>query len=88
MKDKFSKGVMEDVLYGDAGRIISNKIVDKSRWSVIYELIFELDGKYWQTGYSCGATEAQYEQPWEFEDMVECVEVEPYEETVVKYRAV
>lgn len=53
-----------------------NEVVDTSRWSIIYELIFEHDGKFWRTSYSVGATESQDESAWEYDSTVECVEVE------------
>lgn len=52
------------------------KIIDTTRWSGIYELIFEYEGKYWRTHFSTGLTEMQDESPWEYEDEVECEEVE------------
>lgn len=48
-----------------------------SRWSVHHELVFkDKDGQCWSTEYRCGATELQDEQPWEYEDKVECIKVE------------
>lgn len=55
---------------------LEDKIIDTLRWSAIHEIIFELDGKYWRTEYSCGLTELQDEGPWDYEDEVECEEVE------------
>lgn len=55
---------------------IQEKIIDTSRWSNEYEIIFEHDGKYYRTYYSSGATEMQDESPWENEEEVECTEVE------------
>lgn len=62
-----------------------DEIVDNSRWSIIHELIFEHDGKFWQTSYSVGATESQDESPWEYENLVECTEVELKEVTVMDW---
>lgn len=72
---KFARNFLVDELglpYSAKDRII----VDKLRWSIIYEIIFEYEGKFYSTHYSGGATECQDEQPWEFEEEVECVEVE------------
>lgn len=86
----FDKDYMELVLWEDAEgtEIVVNDIVDTSRWSNHYKLIFKKDYKYYQTFYSRGATESQDERPWEYEDKVECVEVEPYEKIVIEYRKV
>lgn len=57
--------------------LIHEEIVDVTRWSIVKEIVFQdTDGKYYQTTYSEGATELQDESPWEYEDMVECTEVE------------
>lgn len=73
MKKKFSVEYLKekDLPYS----AIEETLIDNSRWSLYYEIIFEDGGKYWQTGYSCGATECQDEAPWEYETEVECVEV-------------
>ncbi len=60
-----------------------NKVIDTSRWSTFHEIIFEHEGKYYQTSYSVGSTEYQDERPWEYEDEVDCTEVE-LKEVVVK----
>ncbi len=60
-----------------------NKVTDTSRWSTFHEIIFEHEGKYYQTSYSVGSTECQDERPWEYEDEVDCTEVE-LKEVVVK----
>lgn len=64
---------------------IEDKIIDTSRWSEVHEIIFEYNGKYYSTDYSCGATENQDEAPWEFDDNVECVEIELKEVLVEKW---
>ena len=86
----FEKDYMELVLWEDAvdAEIVVNEIIDTSRWSNHYRLIFKKDYKYYQTFYSSGATESQDESPWEYEDKVKCVEVEPYEKMVIEYRKV
>ena len=61
------------------------EVIDTSRWSIIYELVFEYEGKFYQTHYSVGATESQDESPWEYEDEVECVEVEEIEVVVKQW---
>ena len=64
---------------------IEDNIIDTSRWSIIHEIIFENGGKFYRTTYSEGATEMQWEEPWEYEEEVECEEVELREVTVNKW---
>lgn len=67
---------------------VHEEIIDSTRWSNIYEIVFEHDGSFWQTTYSCGATEQQDEGPWEYEDEVDCLQVEKRQVTVEKWVAV
>lgn len=71
-----------DLPYSDA---IVDRIVDTTRWSIVHEIVFEDDGKFYMTTYSTGATEMQYERPWEYEEEVECTEVELKEVKVKKW---
>ena len=64
---------------------IKNDIVGQSRWSIEHEIVFEDKGKFYMTWYSEGATECQDERPWEYEDEVECIEVELREVKVKKW---
>lgn len=64
---------------------IVDRIVDTTRWSVVHEIVFEDNGKFYQTTYSVGATEMQYEIPWEYVDEVKCIEVELREVKVKKW---
>ncbi len=78
----------EDIDNDSPWGLLENDIVDTSRWSVIYNLIIhnEETDKYYNTTYSCGATEYQDEGPWEYEgDLIDVIEVEPKEVTVIKY---
>ena len=61
------------------------KMIDTSRWSILYSLVFEYEGKFYSTHYSVGATESQDEGPWEFEDNVECTEVVEQEYVATKW---
>lgn len=64
----------------------SEEIIGTTRWSIIKEIVFQdKDGKYYQTTYSEGATEFQDESPWEYEDEIECTEVELKEVKVMKW---
>lgn len=61
---------------------IKNDIVDIGRWSINHEIVFAHNGKFYRTYYSEGATEMQEERPWEYEQEVECYEVELVEKLV------
>jgi hypothetical protein len=89
-KRTFTKQQLQAVLWGDEGKIVLNEIIDKSRWSTIHRLIFMPEGetKLYEASYSRGATEQQDEQPWQYVDEDECVEVEAFEKTVIDYRPV
>ena len=84
---KFSKDEMYEILYGDHefSKIIEDKIVDTTRWSVHHNLIFEYKDKFYETSYSHGATEYQDESPWEYDDEVVAYEVVPTEVVTIKY---
>lgn len=69
--------------------VVSDKIIDTTRWSTIHELIFKDDGKFWVTGYSRGSTEIQDESPWEYDgDEIECTEVHEVEVLTKIWKAV
>ena len=72
---KFSKEFLVDTLGLPYSAMINN-IVDHRRWSVVHQIIFKHEDKFYQTYYSEGATECQDESPWEFDDEIECVEVQ------------
>ena len=91
----FSKETLVDLAYHEYDEtkfeILENEIQDSSRWSIHYNLIFKVleTGKIYETSYSVGATESQDESPFEYEDdEIEVTEVEPYEVTVIKYKAI
>lgn len=55
---------------------VEDNIIDNSRWSIRHKIVFkDVDGKFYQTTYSVGATECQEERPWEYESTVKCTEV-------------
>lgn len=84
-KKVFSKDYLKEELDLPYSHIVEDKVVDNTRWSIIHEIVFEDNGKFYQTEYSVGATEMQSEEPWEYEDEVECTEVELREVTVKKW---
>lgn len=62
-------------LEGDGAQVVEREMKDRTRWSVVYRLVFRLpgqpEGEAWLTSYSSGATEYQSEGPWEYQDEVE-----------------
>jgi hypothetical protein len=78
---KYPKKFLQDLLYDDNefASLISDDIIDHRRWSVVHRIVFEHKSSFYETTYSTGATEAQDEHPWEYEDEVECFEVVPTE---------
>ena len=87
---KFDKDFMLDVLCEDADdvRVVSDEIVDTSRWSIYHDLIFSFENKFYNTQYSVGATEYQDERPWEVLEYVDCTEVAPVERIITVYEPV
>jgi len=61
---------------------IKDTIIDTSRWSENHEIIFAHNGKFYKTYYSQGLTEMQDESAWEYDEEVECIEVELTEKLV------
>ena len=72
----------------DDVEVIEEKIVDTSRWSIIYELIVRIGNKFYKTYYSVGATECQDESPWEHESEVVFNEVHQVEKIVKDWELV
>lgn len=75
------KQTMLDILE-TPGAIVQDRIINNSRWSIIHEIVFFHDGKFYRSTYSVGATEIQDERPWEYTDEVDCVEVHQVEKLV------
>lgn len=84
-KKVFSKDYLKDELNLPYDNAIVDRIIDTTRWSIIHEIVFEDNGKFYQTIYSEGATEMQDERPWEYEDEIECTEVELREVKLKKW---
>lgn len=87
---KFKKQQLKELVWGDEpeGLMIVEepKIIDTSRWSIIYEMIFSFEDKFYETSFCRGATEHQEESPYEYdEDEIECKEVVPVEKTIIVY---
>jgi len=91
---KFARDELREVIWNDSEILkrVRDELVYTTRWATVHDLIFEYNGKFYQTEYRRGATECQDEQPFEYdgdsEGMIECREVEPYEKTIIEYRIV
>lgn len=83
-KKIFNKDYLKNKLELPINAIV-DKIIDTTRWSIVHEIVFKDNGKFYQTTYSEGATEMQLESPWEYENEVECIEVELREVKVKKW---
>lgn len=82
----FSKDYLMDELDLPYENTIVNRIINTTRWSIIHEIVFEDNGKFYMTTYSEGATECQDESPWEYDDdEIKCTEVELKEVKVKKW---
>lgn len=46
---------VEELVYDS----VEERIVDTTRWDIVYESIVEYEGSYWRVGWSTGATEHQ-----------------------------
>jgi len=86
---KFAKQVLQDLVDNEeveGVEVIETEMVDRSRWSIQYEMIFTHEGKFYSSHYGVGATEDQDESPYEYDDdEIECTEVWPHEKVVVSY---
>ena len=89
----FKRDELKEVLDGDTETLekVSDTLTGKNRWSLLHSLVFreKTTGRFFQVGYSEGATEQQDESPFEHEaDDVEVVEVRPVERTVTVYEPI
>ena len=71
----------------EKGMVKVNEIVEHTRWSVLYDLVFQApdDGKLWRLVYQRPATEMQECDRW---PDLEAVQVEAVEVNTVEYRQV
>ena len=77
---------LDEVAEDQFARVIKDEIYDTGRWSNYYKCVFKIGDKYYSTEYSVGATEMQYEPPYEYDgEWIEVIEVVPKEVTVIKY---
>jgi len=88
-KTTFPKEFMQNLVWGDAedATVIERNIAGHSRWSVDYDIIFQVGDKYYSSSYSVGATESQDERPFQYdEDEIEVDEVIPVVELVTVWK--
>lgn len=85
-----TKQEAKDILFeeDETVEIVQDEIIDNSRWSIIHELIFKKNDKFWQVCYSVGATEQQDESPFEYDEEVSCTEVTPIQIMKIIYAPV
>jgi hypothetical protein len=84
----FTKEFLQALVTDDqeGADVIINELVDTSRWSVHYRMVFKFEDKFYQTFYSCGATETQDESPYEYDGaQIECKEVFATEKVITVY---
>lgn len=82
-------GIIEDSDYIYNNKIkteeVYSEVLDQNRWSVVKEVVFKIADKYYiSVVWNDPATEMQDGQNTD----CEIYEVEPFEETVVKYRVI
>ena len=86
---KFKKSDLQEMAGGDTPNgfeVLKNEIDGRSRWSVEYVLVFNCDGKFYESGYRSGATEQQEERPYEYDDdEIDCDEVVQVKKTIIVY---
>jgi len=88
---KLTREEGREIVYEESDRfkVVTDEIVDNSRWSIQHTVIFKdtKTGKYYSTYYSVGATEQQDEEPFEYYDP-ELTEVHKVEKVVEVWEAV
>ncbi|MDP4225583.1 MAG: hypothetical protein Q8910_04295 [Bacteroidota bacterium] len=72
----------------DEFEIVEDNMLYNTRWSLMHELIFKHEDKFYRTTYEVGATEMQYMRPWKYVEDVVCTEVEPIEVIVKRWKPV
>ena len=85
---KFNKSFLQELEEGDEN-VVLEEITGTSRWSTRYRRVFKHEGKFYETHFSCGATEMQDESPYEYDPAeIECPEVKQVEKTITVYEKV
>lgn len=76
---------------GTPAKRLYEEQIDTRRWVSVHELVFVApdDNRTWCVVYEEGLTESQEgTDPWDYEDQITAQEMEQYEVTVTRYRAV
>lgn len=82
---KFKKQFLLDEMESGEN-VVVNEYVENSRWHKHYRWVFRFDGKFYESFYRVGATENQYESPYEYDpEEIECKEVFPVIKTITVY---
>ena len=85
---KFKKTDLQEMLWEESDhlKVISNKMISQGRWMTNYKVVFECDGRYYESSYSKGSTENQDGKPWEYDgEAIECKEVFKKEKVIIVY---
>lgn len=61
---------------------VESRIVDTTRWSIVYRIVVPYEGKFYITTYHTGATEYQDESAWQYDDEIELIEVQKVQKFV------
>lgn len=77
----------EGMTWGDGFKILEHRMVDQTRWSIVYEAVFtpENDPQAYRVEWEVGATEYQDMPPWDGEEWVTATLVYPHEVTTIVY---
>jgi hypothetical protein len=79
---------VEDLIEGtDDLELVHEETIGTTRWLVHKQLVYNYKGSFWLWRRADGATEYQ-DSDWSYEDVVELQQVEPYQETITKYRPI
>lgn len=57
--EKFTKGEIKEMCWGEVGKVLKEKVVGKGRWTIDKKLIFGVDNRFFGVWWSEGATEEQ-----------------------------
>lgn len=67
--------------------IIENCFLEQRRWYLLFQMVFEHEGKFYSSIYRTPATEIQENEPYqEHLTEIECPEVFPVQETITVYK--
>lgn len=85
MKIKVKREVLEkmDLPWSN---VIEEKLVDQRRWYNVFEIVFEMDGKFWKTKCHHPGTEIQEDiDTWDEQEEIELTQVEKKEVKIWKW---